>query len=47
MWVNKRGERFKETCEKAQEEGLIFLDPKCITDAPTCEEANECPAMSH
>jgi hypothetical protein len=47
MWVNKRGERFAETCRIAQEEALIFLDPKCITNAATCKEANECPTQQH
>lgn len=47
MWVNKRGEKFEETCRTAQEEGLIFLDPVCISTAKTCEEANECPAKNH
>ena len=47
MWVNKRGERFQETCRKAQEEALIFLDPKCVSTATTCEGANECPTTSH
>lgn len=47
MWVNKRGERFQETCEQAQIEGLIFLNPKCVAEAKTCEGANECPATPH
>ena len=47
MWVNKKGERFQETCRMAQEEALIFLDPLCISTAATCEGANECPAMKH
>jgi len=44
MWVNKLGERFSETCRKAQEEGRIFLNPACVRDAKTCEAANKCPA---
>lgn len=47
MWVNKKDERFAETCRIAQEEAIIFLDPVCISKAPTCEEANECPTMQH
>lgn len=47
MWVNKKGERFVETCRKIQEEALIFLDPKCVANAITCEEANECPTQQH
>lgn len=47
MWVNKLDERFAETCRKAQEEALIFLDPVCVSTAPTCEEANECPTNKH
>lgn len=43
MWVNKKGERFGETCRIAQEEGRLFLNPKCIIAAKTCEEAKECP----
>lgn len=46
MWVNKRGERFQETCRIAQDEGTIFLNPKCIANAKTCEEANTCPPTS-
>lgn len=44
MWINKLGERFGETCRKAQEEGRIFLNPACVRDAQTCEAANKCPA---
>jgi len=47
MWVNKKGERFEETCRKVQEEALIFVDPRCITNATTCEEVNECPTNQH
>lgn len=43
MWVNKKGERFGETCRIAQEEGRVFVNPKCIHDAKSCEEALECP----
>lgn len=45
MWVNKRGERFEATCQKAQREGTIFLNPKCISETTTCEGANKCPVM--
>lgn len=44
MWVNKLGERFAETCRKAQEEGRIFVNPACIETAVSCEKANQCPA---
>lgn len=43
MWVNQDGEKFKVTCEIIQDEGLIFLNPKCIASAETCDEANACP----
>jgi hypothetical protein len=43
MWVNSDGETFDETCRRIQEGGGIFLDPVCIAEAPTCEEANVCP----
>ena len=43
MWINKKGEPFAETCRIAQDEGRIFLDPKCIAAAKTCEEAKSCP----
>ena len=46
MWVNRKGEPFQETCRIAQEEGTIFLNPKCIANAKTCEEANDCPPTS-
>lgn len=44
MWVNRSGERFADTCRKIQDEGGIFLDPRCIASAKTCQEANACPA---
>ena len=44
MWVNKLGERFGETCRKAQEEGRIFINPACVSTAGSCEKANQCPA---
>jgi len=44
MWVNRRGERFRDICTKAQEEGGIFLNPRCIMEAKTCEEAKACPS---
>lgn len=43
MWVNRNGEKFEETCRKLQEEGGIFLDPKCIAAATTCEQVVACP----
>lgn len=43
MWVNRRGERFRDTCRVAQDQGGIFLDPQCIAHAQRCEEANACP----
>ena len=45
MWVNRKGERFKDICEKAQEEGGVFLNPRCIMESETCEEAKECPTQ--
>lgn len=45
MWVNLSGEQFKSTCERAQEQGRIFLNPKCIANVATCEEANKCPTI--
>jgi len=44
MWVNRHGERFRDTCKTAQEEGGIFLNPKCIANARSCTEVNQCPA---
>lgn len=44
MWVNKIDERFGETCRKAQQEGRIFLNPKCVAEAPDCDKAKSCPA---
>lgn len=46
MWVNKKGERFSQMCETAQEEGEIFLNPKCVAEAIDCEKANQCPPTS-
>ena len=45
MWVNKNGERFKQTCETAQEDGRVFLNPKCVGEAASCEEAKKCPTI--
>lgn len=47
MWINRNGERFGDTCRMAQEEGLIFLNPSCVAEAPTCDAINECPAAPH
>lgn len=44
MWVNRRGERFAETCQTAYEQGGLFLNPQCIAEAAGCQEANACPA---
>jgi len=44
MWVNKKGERFGQTCRVAQKEGRIFLNPACVKDAKTCTAAKKCPA---
>lgn len=44
MWVNRRGERFAETCRTTFEQGGVFLDPQCIAEAQTCQEADACPA---
>jgi hypothetical protein len=46
MWVNKKGERFAQMCETAQEEGEIFLNPKCVAGAVDCDTANQCPPTS-
>jgi hypothetical protein len=45
MWRNRLGEEFKETCERAQREGVIFLNPRCVAEAKSCEEANKCPTL--
>jgi len=45
MWVNKDGERFQKTCETAQVEGRIFLNPKCVAGAATCDAAKKCPVI--
>lgn len=45
MWINLHGERFSETCRVVQDEGGIFLNPRCVMEAETCEEVNECPTM--
>lgn len=44
MWVNRKGERFAQTCRTIQDEGGVFIDPACIAGAETCEEAKSCPA---
>jgi hypothetical protein len=43
MWVNKNGEKFGDTCRTVQQSGGVFLNPSCITNASTCQEANTCP----
>lgn len=45
MWINKNEEKFGDTCEKAQVDGRVFLNPQCITKSISCEEAKLCPAM--
>ena len=47
MWVNRLGERFGETCRLAQEEGGVFLNPGCVVESDSCEEANLCPVIVH
>ena len=44
MWVNRTGERFARTCQTAQQEGRVFLNPACIAGAASCEKAASCPA---
>lgn len=46
MWINKHGEPFAETCRTLQEEGGIFINPRCIRDSKTCDEAKACPPTS-
>jgi hypothetical protein len=43
MWINKLGEHFATTCQRIQDQGGVFLNPKCISTAKTCEEAKTCP----
>ncbi len=43
MWVNKKSERFEETCRIIQEEGLISINPRCVMEAESCDEAKACP----
>lgn len=43
MWQNKSGEHFATTCKRIQEEGGVYINPKCISNAKTCEELNVCP----
>lgn len=47
MWINQRGVPFREICRAAQEDGNIFLDPRCISEAKDCEEAKSCPTRNH
>lgn len=46
MWENKHGEPFSETCRTLQEEGNIYINPTCIRDSKTCDEAKACPPTS-
>jgi len=43
MWINSKGVPFEKTCQRAQDIGGAALDPVCIANAKTCEEANVCP----
>lgn len=43
MWVNRDGERFAATCRMIQEQGAVPINPRCIAQAETCEEADTCP----
>jgi len=45
MWVNRNGERFRQICENAQLEGRVFLNPRCVADAATCDAAKKCPVI--
>ncbi|HSN97966.1 MAG TPA: hypothetical protein VLS89_06695 [Candidatus Nanopelagicales bacterium] len=42
MWVNRRGERFAETCRVTQKEGGVFLNPRCIAQVEACSEVDAC-----
>lgn len=46
MWMNADGEPFSETCRRLQEKGGIFVDPICIAESTSCQEANACPPSS-
>jgi len=46
MWVNKNGETFKEICERVQEKGGVFMNPKCVMNATSCDEVKQCPVMT-
>lgn len=36
-------DNFTEICKRVQEDGMIFLNPKCIANATTCDIAKSCP----
>lgn len=42
MWVNLKGEPFATTCRILQEQGGIFIDPKCIATVSSCKEIDQC-----
>ncbi|AKT40316.1 hypothetical protein [Chondromyces crocatus] len=42
MWVNRLGERFAETCRVTQDEGGVFLNPRCIAGVSACSEVDAC-----
>jgi hypothetical protein len=44
MWINKLGERFAQTCRRVQDEGGVFLNPRCVATAASCDIAMKCPA---
>lgn len=44
MWVNKHGERFVQTCQRNQDEGRVFLNPRCVATAASCDIVKKCPA---
>lgn len=46
MWENADGEPFVETCRRLQDHAGIFVNPQCVADAATCQEADICPPSS-
>jgi hypothetical protein len=36
-------ENFTSICEEIQEEGGIFVNPRCVATSSTCDEIKKCP----
>lgn len=43
LWINEKGELFGVTCQRIQDEGGVFVNPRCLAEATNCKEVEKCP----